>query len=183
MKRLHIIDSTTISLFSNLIFKGVGHNPKTGKEKGGIKAHSVIHANEGVPCDVQFTSAATHDHFMLSPEKLSKGDLIALDRAYIDYGRFEELTQRGVIYVIKMKSNLVYETLSSVYYMSEHEGMMWREELVVFRKKGKDGVDIVHKVRIITYVDEKKHKPIRLLTNDFSMGYEEIVEIYRPDGP
>ena len=33
MKRLQIIDSTTVSLFSNLIFKGVGRNPKTGKKK------------------------------------------------------------------------------------------------------------------------------------------------------
>ena len=52
-------------LFSNAIFKGVGRHPKTGKKKGGIKVHSVIHANEGVPCDVQFTSAATNDSFML----------------------------------------------------------------------------------------------------------------------
>ena len=61
MKRLQIIDSTTITLFSNLIFKGVGRHPKTGKKKGGIKVHAVIHANEGVPSDVRFTSAATND--------------------------------------------------------------------------------------------------------------------------
>ena len=65
IKQLRIIDSTTITLFSNAIFKGVGRHPKTGKKKGGIKVHSVIHANEGVPCDVQFTSAATNDSFML----------------------------------------------------------------------------------------------------------------------
>ena len=38
MDRLQIIDSTTISLFSNLIFKGVGRHPKTCKKKGGIIA-------------------------------------------------------------------------------------------------------------------------------------------------
>ena len=43
MDRLQIIDSTTISLFSNLIFKGVGRHPKTGKKKGGIKVHTVIY--------------------------------------------------------------------------------------------------------------------------------------------
>ena len=37
IKRLRIIDSTTVSLFSNAIFKGVGRHPKTGKKKGGIK--------------------------------------------------------------------------------------------------------------------------------------------------
>ena len=63
MKLLQIIDSTTIILFSNLIFKGVGRHPKTGKTKGGIKVHTVIHANEGVPSDIRFTYAATNDSF------------------------------------------------------------------------------------------------------------------------
>lgn len=43
MDRLQIIDSTTISLFSNLIFKGVGRHHRTGKKKGGIKVHTVIY--------------------------------------------------------------------------------------------------------------------------------------------
>ena len=41
MKRLQIIDSTTITLFSNLLFKGVGRHPKSGKKKGGIMWTSV----------------------------------------------------------------------------------------------------------------------------------------------
>ncbi len=80
MKRLQIIDSTTITLFSNLLFKGVGRHPKTGKKKGGIKVHTVIHANEGVPSDIRFTSAATNDSFMLKPSTLHKGDIMAMDR-------------------------------------------------------------------------------------------------------
>lgn len=79
MKRLQIIDSTTITLFSNLLFKGVGRHPKTGKKKGGIKVHIVIYANEGVPSDIKFTSAVTNDSFMLRPSALSKGDIIAMD--------------------------------------------------------------------------------------------------------
>ena len=59
MKRLQIIDSTTITLFSNLLFKGVGRHPKTGKKKGGIKVHTVIHANEGVPSDIKFSLDAS----------------------------------------------------------------------------------------------------------------------------
>lgn len=95
IKALRIIDSTTISLFSNMIFKGVGRHPKTGKKKGGIKVHSVIHANEGVPCDVRFTSAATNDSFMLAPSHYNHDEIVALDRAYINYEKFEELTDRG----------------------------------------------------------------------------------------
>ena len=104
MKRLQIIDSTTITLFSNLLFKGVGCHPKSGKKKGGIKVHTVIHANEGVPSDIKFTSAATNDSFMLKPTNLTKGDIVAMDRAYINYEKSEQLTRRGVIYVTKLKN-------------------------------------------------------------------------------
>lgn len=66
----------------------------------------VIHANEGVPCDIRFTSAAINDTFMLCPANFDRGKMIAFDRAYINYAKMEEVTQRGVIYVTKMKKNL-----------------------------------------------------------------------------
>ena len=81
MRRLQIIYSTTTTLFSNLIFKGVGLHPKDGKKKGGIKVYTVFQANEGVPSDTRFTSADTNDSFMLKPSPLSKGDIIAMGRA------------------------------------------------------------------------------------------------------
>lgn len=177
IKRLRIIDSTTISLFSNLIFKGVGRHPKTGKKKGGIKVHAVIHANEGVPCDVQFTSAATNDSFMLVPSKFSEKEIAAMDRAYINYGKFEELTERNVVYVTKMKKNLRYEVLFDFMEMTPEGRMEYREQVVVFRKG-----EINHIARIVTYVDIKKGKQprlISLLTNDFDMRPETIVDIYR----
>lgn len=177
MKALRIIDSTTISLFSNLLFKGVGRHPKTGKKKGGIKVHSVIHANEGVPCDVKFTSAATNDSFMLIPSMYDAKEIVALDRAYINYAKFEELTERNVVYVTKMKKNLVYEILDDCMDMLPSGEMQYREQVVVFRKG-----EINHLARIVTYVDIKKGKQpklIQLLTNDFDMPLETIVLIYK----
>ena len=178
MDRLQIIDSTTITLFSNLLFKGVGRHPKTGKKKGGIKVHTVIHANDGVPSDIKFTSAATNDSFMLKPSHLSKGDIIAMDRAYIDYSKFEELTQRGVIYVTMLKKSLKYRINSDVMYQTPNGLMQVRIQNVTFSKKTKDEV-IYHNARIITYADEKKRKLISLLTNDMDTDPEEIFAIYK----
>ena len=177
IKRLRIIDSTTVSLFTNTIFKGVGRHPKTGNKKGGIKVHAVICANEGVPCDVQFTSAATNDSFMLAPSHYSHNEIAAMDRAYINYAKFEELTGRGVVYVTKMKKNLNYEVLVDCMHQNSQGLMEYREQVVVFRKD-----DINHIARLITYVDIKKGKQpklITLLTNDFDMPLETIVAIYR----
>ena len=181
LDRLQIIDSTTITLFSNLIFKGVGRHPKTGRKKGGIKVHANIHANEGVPSDIRFTSAATNDSFMLKPSNYASGDLLAMDRAYIDYAKFEEMTRRGVTYVTKMKKNLVYTVESDKMYMSPEGLMEYRVQHVTFTKRAKDGEDIVHHARIVTYVDVKKTKAklVSLLTNDMEMEAEEIVGIFR----
>lgn len=177
IKRLRIIDSTTITLFSNVLFKGVGRHPKTGKKKGGIKVHSVIHANEGVHCDVKFTSAATNDSFMLAPAHFSHDEIVALDRAYVNYEKFEELTDRNVVYVTKMKKNLVYDTLVDMMYQNDKGQMVYCERVVVFRKDGFN-----HIARIITHVDVKKGKQpklVSLFTNDFDMPIETIVAIYK----
>lgn len=123
MKRLQIIDSTTITLFSNLIFKGVRRHPKSGKKKGGIKVHTVIHANEGVPSEIKFISAATNDSFILKPSTLNKGNIMAMDRAYIDDGKFEQLTQRGVTHVTKMKKSLKFSIQSDCMWQTP-EGLM-----------------------------------------------------------
>ena len=179
MNKLQIIDSTTIKLFSNLIFKGVGRHPKSGKKKGGIKVHTVIHANEGVPSDIKFTSAATNDSFMLKPSHLSKGDIIAMDRAYIDYEKFEELTQKGVIYVTKMKKSLNYSIINDTMYQTPDGVMEVRIQDVTFTKKISGGETIIHNARIITHVDTKKRKLISLLTNDMDSEPNDIIAIYR----
>lgn len=178
MKKLHIIDSTTISLFSNLVFKGVGRHPKIGKKKGGIKVHTVIHANEGVPSDIRFTSAATNDSFMLQPANLGQGDIIAMDRAYINYEKFEEMTQQGTIYVTKMKKNLTYSVWQDIIHQSPEGLVALREQHVTFTKHKKEGEDIKHHARIITYVDEKG-RFVSLLTNDKDLSCEDIIAIYR----
>lgn len=116
---------------------------------------------------------------MLRHSTLSKGDIMAMDRAYIDYEKFEQLTQRGVIYVTKMKKNLKYNILSGTMYQTPDGLMEVRIQNVEFVKQLKGGETIHHKSRIITYADIKKHKLISLLTNDMESDPEEIIAIYR----
>ena len=77
VKKLRIVDSTSITLFSDIL-KGVGRNPLNGKKKGGIKIHTMINAMEDVPCLIRFSSAATHDHTFLKELNLEKGHLLFL---------------------------------------------------------------------------------------------------------
>ncbi len=92
---------------------------------------------------------------MLKPNTLSKGDIMAMDRAYIDYAKFQQLTERGVIYVTKMKKNLKYSVLSDTMYQTPDGLMEVRIQNVEFVKQIRGGETIHHKSRIITYVDAK----------------------------
>ena len=172
-KLLHILDSTTISLFSNVL-KGVGRNPIQGKKKGGIKVHTVIRAEEGLPYNVHFTSAATHDHIMLNKLKLSNGAFLAMDRAYIDYAVFEQFTKEGVFYVTKMKKNQRFEVQESNFRVNEEGLAVLNDALVIFTKG-----EIQHKSRKIEYWEKEKLQSSVLLTNNFDLDPEEIIEIYK----
>ena len=121
-KQLYRLDSTTITLFDNLL-KGVGLHPKHGKKKGGMKVHTVMKYQVGVPMVVELTSAAKHDHYLLKMVHLPKESTLTMDRAYIDYIQFQRLTEEGVCYVTKMKKNLTYKELSSTAYVSR-EGLV-----------------------------------------------------------
>jgi hypothetical protein len=54
-------DSTTITLFSD-IMKGVGRNPKgDGKKKGGLKVHMLTDIHADTPQFVKISEAKMHD--------------------------------------------------------------------------------------------------------------------------
>jgi len=87
VKHLSIVDSSTISLFCDIL-KGVGRNPINGKKKGGIKMHTMINALQDVPCLVRFSSAVTHDHTFLKELNLQKDSFVVFDKVYNDYTQY-----------------------------------------------------------------------------------------------
>lgn len=89
------------------------------------------------------------------------------------------MTQRGMTYVTKMKNNLKYSIQNDTIYQTPNGLMEVRIQSVSFCKQLKDRETLTHRARIITYVDEKKHKLISLLTNDMESSPLEIIAIYR----
>lgn len=172
-KTLYMMDSTTVSLFDNIL-KGVGRHPKSGKKKGGMKVHTVMKYHVGVPMVVDLTSAAKHDHYLLKEVHLPKDSTLAMDRAYIDYAQFQRLTEEGVCYVTKMKKNLKYEELTSTTYVSPDGLVTHTDKRIVFQKG-----DLRHESRRVELWSDNSRKSVVLLTNNFELSVEDIEEIYR----
>ena len=74
LRRLQLVDSTTISLFKDIL-KAAGRNPADGKRKGGIKAHVTLDTDTGLPKLVVFSASASSDNPHLAKAGLKKGDI------------------------------------------------------------------------------------------------------------
>ena len=157
-KLLYMMDSTTITLFDNIL-KGVGRHPKSGKKKGGMKVHTVMKYHVGVPMVVQLTSAAKHDHYLLKEVHLPQDATLAIDRAYMDIAQFQRLTE--------------YEVLESVTYVND-KGLVTHVDQKVRFTRG----ELIHEARRVEIFYEDK-KPVVLLTNNFDFSVEDVSEIYR----
>ena len=100
-KNVKIVDSTTIGLFKDIL-KCVGRKPLNGKIKGGIKAHSVINADEKVSNLVWFSSAATHDHQFLEKPQCDENTVYVFDKGYNDYKAFKHFIEQKTGFVTRM---------------------------------------------------------------------------------
>ena len=176
-KQVEIIDSSTISLFKDIL-KCVGRNPQNGKKKGGIKLHSVINVDEAVPKMVWFSSAATHDHMLLDKLKHDSNTIYVFDKGYNDYKAFEKFSLSQTGFVTRIKDNAVYETVTdSEIDDSIHSGVE-KDEIIEIQVKNDNGTKPL-KLRRVQFYDRVLKRRFEFLTNLFAMRADLIAAIYK----
>ncbi|MDD3011851.1 MAG: IS4 family transposase [Clostridia bacterium] len=176
-KQIEIIDSTTISLFKDIL-KCVGRNPQNGKRKGGIKLHTVINVDEAVPRMVWFSSAATHDHMLLDKLKLDSNTIYVFDKGYNDYKAFELFTQNDTGFVTRIKDNAVYEvTQKNEVQGFIHSGIEVDEliEVTVIENDTQRKLTL----RRIQFYDRNLKRRFEFLTNLYEMRADLVAAIYK----
>jgi hypothetical protein len=177
MKRLYIMDSTTITLFKDIL-KGVGRKPLQGKKKGGIKAHTIIKASKNVPCLVRFSTSVRHDHTFLSEiHTLVKGSIITFDKGYVDYAQYEAFTQSSIWYVTRLKDNAVYEARKEYDLPEDSPSAVLKDEQVVLYYGDKKKEE--HLTRRIAYWDNENKRLFEFISNNFELSAEKIALIYK----
>lgn len=173
VKHLNIIDSSTISLFCDIL-KGVGRNPIQGKKKGGIKMHTMINALQDVPCLVRFSSAATHDHTFLKELNLQKGSFVVFDKAYNDYTQYLQWTEQDIYFVTRQKDNAHYEHINELDIEDHIDNNILRDEIIEVQKN-EQSINL----RRIAYWDSEKKKTYVFLSNNFLISPIKICDIYK----
>lgn len=174
-KQVEIIDSTTISLFKDIL-KCVGRKPQNGKSKGGIKLHTVINADEPVPKMVWYSSAATHDHMILKKLKPDSNTIYVFDKGYNDYKAFQLFSQHGTGFVTRIKDNAVYDTVEQNQIDERiHSGVIEDVTIEVSLKQ----TDTQLKLRKVTFYDRVLKRTFEFLTNLFDLRADLIAALYK----
>ncbi len=176
-KQIEIFDSTTISLFNDVL-KCVGRKPKNGKRKGGIKVHTIINVDETVPKLIWFTDSKTHDHILLDKLKMDCNTIYVFDKGYNDYSAFKRFSDNQTGFVTRIKDNAVYDTVCENEIEEHiHSGVLEDQIIELSVKDGE--IDSKLNLRKIRFYDRVLKREFEFITNLFEMRADLVAAIYK----
>ena len=176
--RLEIIDSSTISLFKDIL-ECVGRKASSGKRKGGIKVHTQINLQSSVPKLIWFSSARTHDKRFLKHVQLEKGKIAVFDKGYNDYKTFDEFTENGVFFVTRLKTNAAYSSIEENNIPKYIDDGVLKDEVIEVDIKENGRFQKTTQLRRIAYWDNENQRCFEFITNLYGMNPGHIALIYK----
>ena len=144
--------------------------------KGAIKLHVGLNHNGFLPEFVTVTDGKKHDVTVGRTLKFPKGSIVAIDKGYNDYGWYKQLTDKGIFFVTRLKSNAKYRVI---------------KRQTVIRSKGLTCDQVIEftgaqtskkcptQLRRIGYKDAETGKRYIFLTNNFKLSAKTIADIYK----
>jgi IS4 transposase len=168
---LKIIDSSVLPL--NLTnYKWA----KFRKTKAGVKLHlRLVFMDKDTlyPEKAVITTAKEHDRNQLEILVDDKEAMYVFDRGYVDYDRFDHMTDEGYFFVSRLKKNAVIRELGSFSLPQDSTVLSDRMVYIGTTQNRADNI-----FRLVEVVDTKGNL-LRLITNRFDLSADEISEIYR----
>lgn len=176
--RLYIFDSTTISLFQEIL-KNVGRPPSNGKRKGGIKAQTLIKADQDVPCLVEFNAAAANDAPFMHQVKLPAGSIATFDMGYMNYEVFSNWTKQGVTFVTRIKKSAIYEVIKENPISNNQSSLgILKDQVIILGHNHRYKPNRIQ-ARLIYFYDKIQNRHFEFITNNEGFAPATIAEIYK----
>jgi hypothetical protein len=177
-ERLFIMDSTTMTLFSDCM-KGAGSPKVNGRKKGGVKAHVLLNAKDDIPQLIYLTESARNDRVFMSKVDLKKSDILVFDKGYHNFAQWQEWTDSGINWVTRLIGTEVYRVLEEkpVSEKEDERGVISDQRIYLGRGTNKSTKRIT--VRLVTFYDEVNDQTFQFLTNNFRFNASTIAAIYK----
>lgn len=144
--------------------------------KGAIKLHVGLDHGGYLPEFVTLTDGKTTDIEAGRALRFPKGSLVACDRGYNDYGWYNQLTQKGIFFVTRLKKNAQYGIVARRK-VSRKQGLRSDQTIEFTGTQTRKKCPIC--LRRIGYRDPETGKHYVFLTNNFALSAKTIADIYK----
>jgi Transposase DDE domain/Domain of unknown function (DUF4372) len=148
---------------------------KFRRTKGAVKLHLLLDHDGYLPSFAVITDGKKSDITVARTMKFESGTVLVMDRGYNDYDWFAELTDKGVFFVTRMKTNADYEVVGKRNVPAKSN--VRRDEDIFFYSMA--AADKHYFLRRIEVWDEAKQDTLVFLTNHMQFGATTIAAIYR----
>jgi Transposase DDE domain/Domain of unknown function (DUF4372) len=176
--RMFIIDSTTISLFSD-VMKAAGYY-RNGKRKGGIKAHTLMSVKDRVPAFVYLSESAKNDRVFMPMLTLPTGSVVAMDKGYVNYTVMNQWTQDKVTWVTRLNERAVYQVIENREVTQHHiKNGVIRDQNIILGHQQTQSKRPIQQARLVNYRDESKNRTFTFVTNNLEFSPLTISNIYQ----
>jgi len=144
--------------------------------KGAIKLHVGLNHAGYLPEFVTVTEGKQHDVTVGRTLEFPKGSIVAVDKGYNDYGWYKQLTEKGIFFVTRLKTNAKYRTVC-------RRPVLKNKGLICDQTIQFTGLQTAKKcpvqLRRIAYRDAETGKRYVFLTNNFKLSAKTIADIYK----
>lgn len=175
--RMFILDSTTITLFSD-VMKGAGSYGSDGRKKGGAKAHVLLDAKHNVPSLIWLSSSSQNDRNVMSKVKLEAGSILIMDKGYHKFSQWQEWTESGIHWVCPLIESEAVEILENREITDQQRRAGVRKDQRIILGAGTNVGTRKIEVRLITYYDSATKRSFKFLTNNFRFRATTIAAFY-----
>jgi hypothetical protein len=167
-RTISLIDSTVIELVANCM-DWAAHR----RRKAAAKCHVRLNFETLLPAFVVVDVAREHDNVRAAQAtaSLKKGELLIMDRGYVDLEHFRDWSERGVIWVTRWKEGLSYDLLDRR--ALKRGGKILADEWILLS----NGVE-ARRITALVEVDGKEREMI-FLTNQLEWSAETVVALYQ----
>lgn len=169
--KLYSLDASTIDLCLN-VFPWAEFRRK----KGAIKLHVGLDHDGYLPEFVSVTDGKTPDIEAGRLVNFPTGSIVVCDRGYNDYGWYNQLTNKGIFFVTRLKKNAQYRVIERQT-VSKTSGITCDQTIELTGTQARKKCPI--RLRRISYRDAQTGKQYVYLTNHFKLSAKTIADIYK----
>src|SRR5437762_11425894 len=149
---------------------------KFRRTKGAIKLHLLLDHDGYLPSFAVVTEGKTSEIKVARTLRFAPGTILAIDRGYIDYEGFRDLTQEDVYFVTRMKEKAVYEVKEQL--QAPENSNVVRDQIIYFPRLKREGEEPMLFRRVEIW-DAEKQESIVFLSNLLAFGAATIAAIYK----